>query len=266
MGLTYGSLFTGIGGMDLGLDRAGFECKWQVENNPMCRQILADNWPEVPKGWDVREFIHQEVSAVDLICGGDPCPVRSRAKGSLRSKHPDLSGYFLALVGRLRPRWVVRENVPAPDVQHFAACLEALGYGATIVELDGADFTSQSRWREFCVGSPSADTANFRRAVSSTIQHPEARGTHMQEEASVPCLTAHPNRLGQDAYCYEEGRGLRLLDCEEAEVFMGFPRGWTRGFSRTRRRIMLGNAVIPGKAEYIGRLIVESKGVPCESS
>jgi DNA (cytosine-5)-methyltransferase 1 len=60
----------------------------------------------------------------------------------------------------------------------------------------------------------------------------------------------------EDSYVYEPGRGLRLLDTGEAEALQGFPRGWTAGFSRSRRRRMVGNAVNVGCAEWIGQRIV----------
>jgi DNA (cytosine-5)-methyltransferase 1 len=54
MALTFGSLFAGIGGFDLGLERAGMECRWQVEIDGYCRRVLAKHWPEVPRYEDVR--------------------------------------------------------------------------------------------------------------------------------------------------------------------------------------------------------------------
>lgn len=83
---TYISLFSGFGGMDLGLDRAGWECKYQVEIDPYCRKVLAKHWPHVPKHDDVRTFAKwdetnslsgkevtkEALMQVDLICGGFP--------------------------------------------------------------------------------------------------------------------------------------------------------------------------------------------------
>lgn len=232
--------------------------RWQVEIDGYCRRVLAKHWPGVQRYSDVREC-GDNLEPVDLMCGGDPCPVRSLAKGSLRSSSPDLSGYLLALAGRLRPRWVVRENVCAPDIKHFVCGLELLGYRTCVVELDGADFTSQSRRRQFCCGSDGPAAAAFLTGIFDEPQHSRIGRALRTPSSTVPCVTAHPHRPGQEAYCYEAGRGLRLLTCEEAEALMGFPRGWTCGFSRTRRRIMVGNAVIPGKAEWIGRRVVQAE-------
>ena len=54
MSLRFGSLFSGVGGLDLGLDRAGLECSFQVELDPFCRQILTKHWPDVPKYEDIK--------------------------------------------------------------------------------------------------------------------------------------------------------------------------------------------------------------------
>ncbi|HEY1896736.1 MAG TPA: DNA cytosine methyltransferase, partial [Terracidiphilus sp.] len=51
--MTYGSLFTGIGGVDLGLDRAGMECRWQVEIDDYCVKVLKKHWPDVKRYGDI---------------------------------------------------------------------------------------------------------------------------------------------------------------------------------------------------------------------
>jgi site-specific DNA-cytosine methylase len=51
--LTFGSLFAGVGGIDLGMEAAGWNCKWQVEWDPNCQETLKYHWPNIPKWLDV---------------------------------------------------------------------------------------------------------------------------------------------------------------------------------------------------------------------
>ena len=256
---TIGSLFSGIGGLELGLERAGFgPVIWQAECDPYCLKVLEKHWPGVRRYMDARYIENAETASV--VCGGDPCPSRSLAKGNRASKHPDLSGYFLAVVGRLRPQWVVRENVPAPDVVDFAAALEAIGYGIIAVAFDARDFTAQSRKRQFVIGCYGSDGSGFKRVLLDAVDGEGFSASRADEETPIAaCITAHPSRMAaEDSYCYEQHKGLRLLTTEECESLQGFPRGWTAGFSRSRRRRMIGNAVVPQVAEFIGRCIQAS--------
>lgn len=73
----YGSLFSGVGGLDLGLDRAGLTCAFQVENDPYARRVLNRHWPDVPKWGDITDVdwsdVERECGRVDLVAGGFPC-------------------------------------------------------------------------------------------------------------------------------------------------------------------------------------------------
>jgi DNA (cytosine-5)-methyltransferase 1 len=71
--LTFGSLFTGIGGMDLGLERAGMKCRWQVEINDYRQRVLAARWPHVKRYGDITKLTGDELEPVDCIAGGFPC-------------------------------------------------------------------------------------------------------------------------------------------------------------------------------------------------
>src|SRR6266576_2094213 len=101
---TFGSLFAGIGGLDLGLERAGWTCRWQVEINPFCRRILAQHWPTVERYGDIRTLDLERVERVDLICGGFPCqPVSVAGKRLAQADARWLWPEFSRVVRALRP-------------------------------------------------------------------------------------------------------------------------------------------------------------------
>ena len=108
-----GSLFSGIGGLELGLERAGMQVVWQVEFDPFCQEILQKHWPEAKRYGDIRELREDELEPVDLICGGFPCQPHSLA-GQRRASDDDrdLWPEMLRIIRAVKPRWVLAENVP----------------------------------------------------------------------------------------------------------------------------------------------------------
>lgn len=259
--LTVGSLFSGVGGFDLGLERAGMRVAWQVEFGRMQCRALERHWPGIPRWDDVRTFVkivNRESWGVDLLCGGDPCPKHGNARRGQPSVHPDLSGYFLAVVGRLCPRWVVRENVPAPTVGHFAAGLEALGYGTVVVRLEASDFVPAARKRDFIVGLFGQPWHRVARLFQNGTNGSRTVQTRIALEPICATLTTCRSRHNTDEnYVFEDGR-IRILDSEERAAVTGFPPGWLRGFSDTACAVGYGNAVAPPVVEWLGRRIVES--------
>jgi DNA (cytosine-5)-methyltransferase 1 len=122
--MTHGSLFAGIGGFDLGFERAGIETSWQVEIDPYCRQVLAKNFPCAERFDDICEcrgpyskigWGRHRLIAVDIVSGGFPCQDISNA-GKRAGIDGDRSGLWsemCRIVCELRPRYVVVENVAA---------------------------------------------------------------------------------------------------------------------------------------------------------
>ena len=113
--LTFGSLFAGIGGFDLGFERAGMTCKWQVEIDDYANRVLAKHWPNVHRERDIRTAGRHNLERVDVICGGFPCQDISYA-GQGAGLDGERSGLFfeaVRVVRELRPRIVVLENVAA---------------------------------------------------------------------------------------------------------------------------------------------------------
>jgi len=155
-------LFTGIGGFDHGFDRAGMECAWQVEIDKHCNAVLEARWPGVRRFGDVSEVGSDSLEDVELICGGFPCQDLSVA-GKRAGLGGARSGLFFEaarIVGELRPKWVVIENVPgllsSNKGEDFCIVLETLtelGYGVAWRVLDSQYFgVAQRRRRVFIVG------------------------------------------------------------------------------------------------------------------
>lgn len=131
---TYGSLFSGIGGLDLGAERAGFAPRWQVEVDQWCRDLLRRRWPSVPQFEDVRSVNIEELEPVDLIVGGFPCqPVSIAGKQTGNTDERWLWPSFVAIIRAVRPRLVLVENVRnLLAVNGGGAFAEVLGDLATL--------------------------------------------------------------------------------------------------------------------------------------
>jgi DNA (cytosine-5)-methyltransferase 1 len=155
------SLFSGAGGMDLGFDRAGIPAVAHCEIDPKAASVLRRHWPDVPVISDVRE-VTSDVGQVDLVHGGFPCQDISVA-GSRKGLAGDRSGLwweFHRILGELRPRWCVIENVAGllssnggRDLGSILGALGDLGYGYAYRVLDARHFgVPQRRRRVFIVG------------------------------------------------------------------------------------------------------------------
>src|SRR5262245_38887752 len=112
--MTVGGLFSGIGGFELGFQRAGFEIRWMVEIDPFCRAVLKKHWPDVTCYEDVRT-VGNELERVDVLCGGFPCQDISLAGAGagLDGERSGLWREFARLIRLLRPKYIVVENVSA---------------------------------------------------------------------------------------------------------------------------------------------------------
>lgn len=254
--VTHVSLFAGIGGIDLAAEWAGFRTIAQVERDPYCIRVLEKHWPEIHRVAEIRDFPDQGYGAVTLVSGGDPCPIRSRARSTWGTKHPDLSGYFLAVVGKLRPRWVVRENVLASDVVDFEAALDCLGYGTVIIRTSAASFTAQRRIRDFVVGSLKKTWRSEAIKLFEYAGNGRHHKTFCETGPLAPCLTAHHKRYDSRDGLVWDGQ-VRIIDSDERIKLSGFPAGWLEGLSETRIARVTGNCCVPQQVYPILRAIAE---------
>lgn len=113
--MTYGSLFSGAGGMDFGFERAGWDCMWRVEWNPVAREVLSRTWPGVPLHGDIQMVKTADLEAVDCIAGGFPCTNLSACAfgdhAGIDGEESGLVREFGRIVRELQPRFFVVENV-----------------------------------------------------------------------------------------------------------------------------------------------------------
>lgn len=142
-----GSLFSGIGGLELGLEAAisGAHTVWQVESAPFPRSILARHWPDADRSvCDVRLAGAHNLEPVEVICGGFPCQDISTAGlgAGLDGAKSGLWTEYARIIRELRPRYVVIENVSALIVrglERVLGTLAELGYDAEWSTLSAAD-------------------------------------------------------------------------------------------------------------------------------
>ena len=263
-GMKFGSLFTGIGGLDLGLERAGMQCAWHVELDDYCNKVLEKHWPDVPRFRDVRECGADNLPAVDLICGGFPCqPVSCAGKRKGTEDERWLWPEFARIIRELRPRFALLENVPgllsAYNGGIFGGVLGDLaesGYDAEWDCLSAAQFGAPHlRFRVFVVAYPSKFCQGEQVPICGVeissifagdgeardVADAEGSGLERDESAGQACADGCPAECGGWAVEPDVGR-----------VADGVPH-------RVDRLRCLGNAVVPQVAEWIGRRIMEGE-------
>lgn len=179
--LTAGSLFSGIGGFEAGLERAGMQIAFQVELDPACQRVLEHHWPDVPRFEDVTHVGRSNLPDVDVLCGGFPCQDLSVAgrRTGLSGERSGLWWQFHRVLDGLRPEWIVIENVPGllssnagRDMATLLSSLGQLGYWWAYRVLDAQyDGVPQRRRRVFIVGHSGEWTA-----PATVLFEPESRG------------------------------------------------------------------------------------------
>jgi DNA (cytosine-5)-methyltransferase 1 len=206
--LTHLSLFSGIGGIDLAAEWAGFESVGQCEWADYPTKILEKHWPDVPRWRDIRDVTKESFSertglgAVDLISGGFPCQPFSVA-GKREGSNDDrfLWPEMFRVISEIRPTWVVGENVPGivkMALEQVLANMESIGYQCQtfIIPAVGVD-APHKRDRVFIVAN--SDCARCEECNTSTVtaqqrQHTGLSVTHDVSNANNGCWLVRGNR------------------------------------------------------------------------
>lgn len=176
--LKVGSLFSGIGGFDLGLEMAGMEVLWQVEQDKDCLKVLSRHFPGVERYHDVKEVGKSNLAAVDLICGGFPCQdlsVAGKRKG-LDGERSGLWFEFARIIDELEPAFVLIENVPGlissnsgNDIRGILDWLEDHQYVVDINILDSQDYRVAQRRRRVFILCEKVNHIIEARTISSSL-------------------------------------------------------------------------------------------------
>ena len=243
--LKIGSLFSGIGGFELGIERAieGAETIWQVEQNKFCQKILRKHWPNAIIYDDVRDITKHNVEPVDILIGGFPCQsisVSGKMEGLQNEEKSGLWWEMWRIIGELRPRLVVMENVP--NIVRLGGLsvlgsLAEIGYNAewTIISARKNCGAPHVRKRWFCVAYPT------RSRCKDNIKYTK------QKNRQIPKMSKYGNNK-KIRKSYWQKYPIESPLCELDD-----------GISERLARLKaLGNAIVPQCSEYIGECIVDS--------
>ena len=269
--MTHLSLFSGIGGLDLAAEWAGFTTVGQCEFADYTTKVLEKHWPDVTRWRDVRTLTKESfyertgLRTVDVISGGFPCQPFSVAgkqtgKGDDRYLWPEM----LRVIRELRPRCVIGENVPG--IIRIAAGqvvkgLERAGYHVVVFNFEAAAVGAwHRRSRVFFVGiADVADAARERiqRHAEICAAEQEKRSGQMQSDAEsgneavydTMCSGCAGDARWEQLQELADGR-CWAIEPDVGRVAHGIP-------ARVDRLKCLGNAVVPQQAYPIFKALME---------
>ena len=228
-------LFSGIGGFSLGLERAGMRTIQFVEIDPFCQAVLKKHWPEVPCHGDITTF-HAAAGFADVLCGGFPCQDISVAgKGAgITGERSGLWREYARLIGEVRPRYAIVENVSA---------LRSRGFGTVLGDLAALGYDAE--WD--CIPAAAIGALHYRNRV--WIQaYPHTDGLRLQRLRPIATGTWREQQfagLVQDQIRISIPAGCRSGISDGISGRMGQLKGY-------------GNSVVPQISEIIGRAIMRN--------
>ena len=251
--MNFGSLFAGIGGIDLGLERAGMTCKWQVEIDDFCQKILTLRLPIATRFLDVHVCGNQNLGKVDLIAGGFPCQPISVAGSRLGEEDERwLWDEYYRIIREIKPRWIMVENVAG---LRFTANGKLFGWVLRDLAQSGYD----AEW--FSIFSGEKFGLPHKRERVFLLAYPPGLGwnllgdkTRNQIERSI--LQAQ-NKSGYRWRLKDGGHSAKSVGWVVEPNIRGGNDGIPSELDKARIKA-LGNAVVPQVAEHIGRMIMEA--------
>ena len=268
----FGSVFSGIGGFDKGLEDVGWTPTWQCENDPDCIDILEDNWPEVMRHGDIRKTQPNRFSPIDLLCAGWPCKGYT-TQGSKRGiTHPETGLWkeLIRIVQYLHPQWLLLENVRnllscngGQEMATVLGDLEECGYWWAYRLFDIYPATWQSRERVIIVarlGKPVPLPILFKPPSVEDFGQEDVQEGQAMAPIVVRLANTSSNgwgiRVGGPAYTLDGTPGCAVAyqedDSQRAREIAGVPRR----LDSIRYRL-IGNSVPVPLISFIGKRILD---------
>ena len=273
------SMFSGIGGFDLGLERAGHECVGACESNDTAAGIYSRHWPHVEVDGNARTVDPGCLPRVDLLTAGFPCQPFSSAgtKGGVSSIDGSLFAEALRVAGAREVPYVLFENVVGllhndrgRSFWEILSAMDERGYDAEWQCINGNCFLPQNRNRVFIVGrlrgSPTRQVLPITKGEEGdegARGPPRGKGKRLRHNDHAGTLVASYWKR-RSPMIEESGDRVRMLTPLEYERLQGFPEGFTekmadgRTVSNTSRYVCLGNAVMVPVAEFLGERLAEA--------
>lgn len=273
-------LFAGVGGIELGLEQAGFTTSLLCEIDPRAQAVLEHRFPRVRIEPDVSAIVRLP-RGIDLLTAGFPCQDLSQAgkTSGIFGRRSGLIRSVFRLITDSRPPWVLIENVPfllrldgGRGISYVVRNLERLGYRWAYRIIDTRAFgLPHRRERVFLLASRDEDPANYllagdRPATDSDPDGAVAHGFYWTEgnRGLGWAVDAVPTIKGGSsvgipsppAIWFSDGR-FATPDIRDAERLQGFPVNWTRPAETAGRPsyrwTLVGNAVSVPVARWLGR-------------
>jgi DNA (cytosine-5)-methyltransferase 1 len=279
-----GSLFSGIGGFEKGIEDCfdGMaETVWQVEQNSFCQKVLMKHWPNATIFDDVRTVGKHNLEPVHILCGGFPCQSISQAGKMEGLENENKSGLWWEMhriIGELRPRIAILENVAnvlsvgGPDV---VGSLAKIGYDCEWTIIRASDFGAphhRARW--FCVAYSNSIRSNqawdrgitqktceeskiFRRG-SQNVANPHS--THAQRK----WLSSRIQKKDQNISSNLQTRSHWAEPCKSEPTICRMDDGISARLDRhyitkmNQRLKALGNSIVPQCSEWVARQVLNS--------
>ena len=241
MTLTVGSLFSGIGGFDLGLERAGMKVIWQSEIDQFACKVLKKHWPSVSNLGDITKIDWTKVERPDIVCGGYPCqPFSVAGKRGGKNDFRHLWPAMHNAICQLRPKYAIMENVRG----HLS-----LGFSRVLGDL--ANIGYDTEWQVIpaaAVGAPHKRDRVFivAYANNSKLGNDNNRASNQITDATRSKVFVTHSSSGSARRTNSDW----VLEPDVGRVANGIP-------ARVDRLKGLGNAIVPQVAELVGALIMD---------